>query len=255
MRSAGVVAGHRVFGAATFAFGVVTLALPDYYDWLQLHWGVRDDRVFAYVASAAQIVGGAAIQFRWTARAGAAVLGVIYLAIALLSVPRIVAAPHEFYPYGDFFNEFVLVLGAALAYTSSSPKATTPTIETAARISFAVCAASFTLYQALYLDATAHLVPARVPPSQMFWAVTTTVFLALATLALVTNRMALLATRLLTSMLALFGTVVWVPLIFWNVRNHFYWTEAAETFAIAAAVWVLADLLRKPAEPRSNRPR
>ena len=55
--------------------------------------------------------------------------------------------------------------------------------------------------------------------------------------------MALLATRLLTAMLVSFGLLVWVPLVLSDPRNHTNWSEMAETFAIAGATWILADLL------------
>ncbi len=81
-----------------------------------------------------------------------------------------------------------------------------------------VCVASFTLEQAFYLGATASLVPKWLPPSQMFWAVATTVAFALAAVALLTNRKALPATRLLTMMIVGFGLLVWVPLLVSNQR-------------------------------------
>ena len=77
----------------------------------------------------------------------------------------------------------------------------------------------------------------------MFWAQATTVLLALAAVALLTNRMALLASRLLTAMVVGFGLLVWVPLVFSNPHNHANWSEIAETFEIAGAMWILADLL------------
>jgi hypothetical protein len=77
----------------------------------------------------------------------------------------------------------------------------------------------------------------------MFWAITTTGLFALAAVALLANRMALLATRLLTMMLVSFGLLVWVPLVLSDPRSHTNWSETAETFAIAGAAWILADLL------------
>ena len=106
-----------------------------------------------------------------------------------------------------------------------------------------ICTASFTLEQAVYLGATAHLVPKWLPPGQMFWAVATTVLFALAAVALLTNRMTLLAARLLTMMLVTFGLLVWVPLLLSNPRSYTNWSENTETFAIAGAAWILADLL------------
>jgi hypothetical protein len=77
----------------------------------------------------------------------------------------------------------------------------------------------------------------------MFWAVTTTVMFALAAVALLTNRIALLATRLLTMMLVIVGPLVWVPLLVSDPHNHTNWSENAETFTIAGTACILADLL------------
>ena len=109
------------------------------------------------------------------------------------------------------------------------------------------CTVSFALEQAFYLSATAALVPAWLPPSPTFWAVATTVLFALAAAALLTDRMTLLATRLLTAMLVIFGVVVWVPVLFSDPHGYANWSETIETFAIAASAWILADLLGEDA--------
>ena len=133
--------------------------------------------------------------------------------------------------------------GAAIVYARFSSVWTPETLNRIGRILFGICSASFTLEQAFYLDATAKLVPNWLPPSQMFWAVATTVAFALAVAALLTNRMALLATRLLTMMIVSFGLLVWVPLCLSDPHSHTNWSENALTFAIAGAAWILADLL------------
>lgn len=228
--------GCHVFGVAALAHGVITLAWHDSNDGHQL-------RYIVYAAAAALIFGGATIQFRRTAKAGAAVLGAGYLVSVLLCVPGMVAAPQIYNSWGNFFEQFSLVTGAAIVYARLSSPWSRETLNRIGRILLGICAASFTLEQAIYLGATANLVPKWLPPTQMFWAVTTTVLFALAAVALLTNRMALLATRLLTMMLVIFGLLVWVPLILSDPHNHTNWSETAETFAIAGAAWILADLL------------
>jgi hypothetical protein len=228
--------GRHVFGVAALAFGLITLAWHEYNGW-------HLPRYIVYPAAAAEIFGGAAIQFRRTAKAGAAVLGAVYLVFALMCVPQIVATPRIYNSWGNFFEQFSLVTGAAIAYACLSSTWSGETINRIGRILLGICAASFALEQAVYLAATARLVPKWLPPTQMFWAVTTTVLFALAAVALLTNRMALLATRLLTLMLVLFGLLVWVPLVISDPRNHTNWSEITETFAIAGAAWILADLL------------
>jgi hypothetical protein len=228
--------GRHVFGVAALAFGLITLAWHDYNGWHQ-------PRYLVHAAGAALIFGGAAIQFRRTAKPGAAVLGAAYLVFALLCVPGIVTAPKIYNSWGNFFEQFSLVAGAAIVYARLSSAWSRETLNRIGRILLGICVVSFTLEQAIYLHATASLVPKWLPPSQMFWAVTTTVFFALAAVALLANRMALLAVRLLTMMLVLFGLLVWVPLLLSDPHSHTNWSETAETFAIAGTAWILADLL------------
>jgi hypothetical protein len=228
--------GRHVFGVAALAFGLITLAWHDYNDGQQL-------RFIVYAAAAAQIFGGAAIQFRRTVKTGAVVLAAVYLVFAILCVPGIVAKPQIYNSWGNFFEQFSLLTGAAIGYARSSSAWSQETLRRIGRILLGICAVSFTLEQAIYLNATANLVPKWLPPSQLFWAVTTTVLFALATVALLTSRMALLATRLLTMMLVIFGLLVWVPLLLSDLHNHTNWSETAETFAIAGTAWILADLL------------
>ena len=228
--------GRHVFGVAALALGLITLVWHDYNGWHQPGYLI-------YSAAAAQIFGGAAIQFRRTAKMGAVVLGAVYLVFALLCVPQIVAAPQIFNNWGNFFEQFSLATGAAIVYAGFSSPWSRETLNRIGCILLGLCTASFTLEQAVYLHATANLVPKWLPLGQMFWAVTTTVFFALAAVALLTNRMALLATRLLTMMLVIFGLLVWVPLLLSHPHNHTNWSEFAETFAIAGTAWILADLL------------
>jgi hypothetical protein len=227
---------RHVFGVAALAFGLITLAWHDYNGWHQ-------PRYLVYIAAAALIFGGAAIQFRRTAKAGAAVLSAVFLVFVLQCVPGIIAAPRIYNSWGNFFEQFSLVTGAAIVYARLSSAWSLETQNRIGRIFLGICAASFTLEQAFYLPPTASLVPKWLPPSQMFWAVATTVFFALAAVALLTNRMALLAARLLTMMLVIFGLLVWVPLLLSDLHNHTNWSETAETFAIAGTAWILADLL------------
>ena len=63
--------GRHVFGVAALAFGLITLAWHDYN-------GRHLPRYSVYAIAAALIFGGAAIQFRQTAKTGAVVLGAVF---------------------------------------------------------------------------------------------------------------------------------------------------------------------------------
>jgi hypothetical protein len=215
---------------AALGFGIIALV-----------W--HDGTVFGYAAAAAQIFGGAGIQFRRTAKVSAALLGVLYLVFTLRCVPGIVAAPQVYNSWGNFFEQLSLMTGPAIVYARWSSALAPATLQRIGRILLGLCVGSFAAEQAVYLDATAHLVPKWIPPSQLFWAVATTGAFALAAVALLTNRLALVATRLLTAMIVLLGLLVWVPLLLADPHNHSNWTECVETFAIAGTAWTLADLL------------
>jgi len=248
--------GRHVFGAASLASGLITLAWHNYKDWDQLHYilNATDGPAFVYAVGALLIFGGTAIQFRRAANAGAVAACVVYLVFALLCVPGIVAAPEIYDRWGNFFEQFSLLTGAALIYARSSSVWRPETLHRMGRISLGICAGSFALEQAVYLNATTSLVPKWLPPSQKFWAMATTVPFAVAAIALLTNRMAIPATRLLTIMILSFGVLVWIPLLVSHTRSHTNWSETSETFAIAGAVWILAGLLGEHRRSRGCSP-
>src|SRR5579864_8077184 len=142
--------GRHVYGVAAVAFGLITLVWHDYHDWSQLRsiLNATDGPVFVYAAAAAWIFGGAAIQFRWTAKTGAVVLGAVYLVLALTYVPQVVAAPKTYDSWGNFFEHFSLVTGGAIIYARLSSVWAPETLGRIFRILLGVCAVSFAVEQA-----------------------------------------------------------------------------------------------------------
>jgi uncharacterized membrane protein YphA (DoxX/SURF4 family) len=202
--------------------------------------------------AAIEILGGAAVLWPRTARAGAFALGAMYLVFALLTVPFIIKQPLVYNSYGNFFEEFSFVAGAMILYAISDPVVPTRNARLAqfGYYAFGLCVLSFGLEQLFYLAPTASLVPKWIPPGQMFWAITTTAAFVLAAIALLTGLMARLASRLTTAMLIGFGLLVWLPALVADPHEFFSWTEAAETLGIAGSMWIVADFLsqRRSAE-------
>jgi uncharacterized membrane protein YphA (DoxX/SURF4 family) len=248
---ANIYLGRHVFGSAAVAFGVITLVWHDFNTWQQIRalGNVPHREVLVYLAAAIEIFGGVAIQWPRTARVGAFALGSLYLVFALLWVPHIVAEPLVFDRWGNFFEQFSLVSGALIVYalcsTSDSKRPAT-----AARIgylAFGICVISFTMEQLFYLSGTASFVPKWIPLGQMFWAIATTLAFALAAIALLSGRSALLASRLLLAMLIGFGLLVWLPMPFADPHKIFNWVGNAQNLAITGAAWIVADFLsQKP---------
>jgi len=77
----------------------------------------------------------------------------------------------------------------------------------------------------------------------MFWAITTTLAFALAAIALLSGRSALLASRLLMVMIIGFQFLVWMPAPFADPHKLMSWAGNAQNLAIAGAAWIVADYL------------
>ena len=239
--------GRHVYGAAAFAFGVITLVWHDFNGWQQIRplGNIPHREILVYLAVAVELFGGVAIQWRRTARAGALVLGSLYLIFALMWVPYIVATPQVYDRWGNFFEQFSIVSGALIVYASvsRSDSARAARLARIGYICFGICVISFTLEQLMYLSGTAAFVPKWIPPGQMFWAIATTIALALAAIALLSGRSALLASRLLTAMLVGFGLLVWLPRLFADPHQLINWAGNAQNLAITGAAWIVTDFL------------
>jgi len=234
--------GRYVYGVAAIGFGVITLAWRDFSVWQQ---NVPHHAMLIYLCAAVEILGGLAILWTKTARAGAIALVCLYLYFALTWVPRIVATPQVYDRWGNFFEQFSLVSGALLAYAmlSRGDSRQAAKVARAGYLGFGICVVSFTLEQLFYLKGTASFVPKWIPPGPMFWAIATTVAFALAAIALLTGISALLAARLTTLMIFGFGLLVWLPAPFADPHNITSWGGNAQNTAILGAAWMVADYL------------
>jgi len=233
--------GRYVYGWAAIGSGICALAWHNF----DALGGVPHRQIFIYIAATIEILGGVAVQWPRTARAGAVAVGAVYLAFALLGVPIIIAHPLVYNGFGNFFEQFSFVAGALILYASSGPIVAART-QKLARIGyywFGICVVSFALEQLFYLHETASLVPKWIPPGQMFWAIATTAAFALAAIALVAGSMARLASQLTTAMILGFGLLVWLPALLADRHNFLNWSESIETLGIAATAWIIVDFL------------
>jgi uncharacterized membrane protein YphA (DoxX/SURF4 family) len=239
--------GRHVYGLATVAFGIITLVWHDFNSWQQIQalGNVPHREILVYIAAVIELFGGLAIQWRKTARAAAVALGTIYLIFALLWVPHILAKPKIFDRWGNFFEQFSLVAGALIIFALLSPSDSERprTVGRMGYMFFGICVISFTTEQLVYLSGTAAFVPKWIPPGQMFWAITTTIAFALAAIALLSGRSALLASRLLTAMLIGFALLVWLPAAFADPHKMINWAGNAQNLAITGAAWIVVDFL------------
>jgi uncharacterized membrane protein YphA (DoxX/SURF4 family) len=247
--------GHYLYGVAMIGFGICSLASNDVSNWQQEVKAlgiVSHGAILSYIVATVEILGGLAVLWPRTARAGAAALAALWFIFALMGVPFIFRHPLVYNEYGNFFEQFSFVSGASILYACSGPTtARTSRLALIGYYSFGLCVISFALEQLFYLANTASLVPKWIPPGQMFWAIATTIAFGLAAIALLTGFMARLASRLNTTMLVGFGLLVWLPILITDPHTLGNWTESADTLGIAGSAWMVAEYLgqRRALEP------
>ncbi|MCL6098308.1 MAG: hypothetical protein M1391_07025 [Bacteroidetes bacterium] len=233
--------GRHFYGLAAISFGVLTLVRHQIY----LLGNISHPEILVYIAGIVELIGGLAIQWERTVKFGALTIAAIFFIFSIYWIPQIVEKPLVYGYWGNFFEQFSIVLGGVIVFASTiqSDQERVAKIARAAYRFYGICVISYTLYQLFYLSDTADLVPTWIPPGQMFWAVTTTILFALAAFAIISGRSALLASRLLTAMIIGFGLLVWLPVCIGDPHELTNWARNATNLAVAGAAWVVADFL------------
>jgi uncharacterized membrane protein len=235
------------FGLAAILLGVVGLASGDFAtNWQRVQPGVPFREALAYFVAACELLSGLAIFWRRTAQAGAIFLTLLYAVFALLWVIPIFISPLVYDNWGNFFEEFSLVTGGAVAISLLAPPESRWAGKTALVSRFyAICVISFGVVHFIYFSGVATWVPTWIPPGQKFWVAATGTFFLMAAAAILSGVMAVLATRLLTIMIFAFEVLVWVPKLIDAPHDHFNWAGNAISVAMTAASWVVSDAINQ----------
>jgi uncharacterized membrane protein len=239
--------GLHLYGVAAAALGVIGLGWGDFAtNWQRVQLDVPHREALAYFTAAYELVIGLAILWRRTARSAALLLTFLYAIFALLWVIQIFAVPGVYDSWGNFFEEFSLVMGGVVAFSSLAPKDSPWAARTAifSRL-FGVCVISFGLVHFISFAGAASWVPRWIPPGQKFWIAATGTFFFMAAGAILSGVMARLASRLLTIMIVCFEILVWIPRLIASPHDHFNWSGNAICCAIAAAAWVVSDSINQ----------
>jgi uncharacterized membrane protein len=249
--------GVYVYGVAAVAAGIINLIWGDFAtDWQPIQaFGdhVPGRELYAYITAVWLVVGGAAIMWRRTARAGAAALAIVYFIFAVFWLPRFYWVPHilgfrisPLFGVLDGLGEQLILAAAGVmvwAARAADSSSSVPKAPRVARLAFGLCSVIFGLVHFTSLQIVVALVPKWLPPGREFWAMVTGTGFVLAGVAILSGVQDVLGSRLLTLMLIVFSALVLAPQIFVFPHDHEAWGGNAFNLAAAGAAWIVADSL------------
>jgi uncharacterized membrane protein YphA (DoxX/SURF4 family) len=238
--------GARVYGLGAVALGIPGLILGKFGAMGLALPASMASRPLAMVLAAYLILAGLALNLKRTAAVGALALAAVFgLRVLALELPRAIAAPTTWVSWEVVAEPLVMALGGLLAFLLVRDRRT----DRAAMLAhvlpriFGACLIVFGISEFVYAAFTASLVPAWLPPSQLFWAWVTGICQIAAGLALLSGVKARLAAILLTAMYLVFTLIVHLPRVIADPSAIGAWSENGVNLVLMGAAWVLVDAL------------
>jgi uncharacterized membrane protein YphA (DoxX/SURF4 family) len=241
-----IACGWRVYGLGVMALGIVGLKSGDFLLGQPVPKDFPARTALAYTVAAFLLIAGAAVEWRRSARWGAAALTAYYtLVVIILMNGRLLLTQYaEFGTYSGIAEELGIAAAALIIYASRT--ALSERLTRVGQIAFGICALLFGGAHFFYMNLTAPLVPKWLPPSQVFWGYATGIGFIAAGVAILTGAQARLAAILLTAMLAIFAILVHAPMLLADPSSNMNWAEGAINLVLTGAAWVVADSLARP---------
>lgn len=233
--------GATGLGLTGIAFGEFALQWQPVPAWVPLR------APLAYLSAAFLLCGGlAALSRRWSL-AGLFGLGIFCgLWSVTLKTPAIIGAPSALGAWLGFAEISSLAIAGLMAASSMSGYGGAPALK-GLRIGYGLCAMIFGLCHFVYADITASMVPEWMG-LRHFWAYVTGAGHLAAGLALVSDVLARLASRMLGLMMASFVLLVHLPDTIAFPTSHAAWTIQFVALMLAGGAWLVGGILNRQAE-------
>jgi uncharacterized membrane protein len=238
-----------LFAVGMIGLGILALVYGDFaMVWQPVAPWVPGRTVLAYLSGVIMLFGGIGLLLSATAAWSVRILFPYLIVWAFLKVPALFVAPGMEAVWLGFGEIAVLLAGgwvlfarlAALPDGSPLAFATGENGIRAARILFAVWLIPIGLSHLFYVQATADLVPAWLP-YRAGWAYLTGAGHIAAGLGVLFSILPQVAAWAEAGMITLFTLLVWAPRIFATPKERLPWTAFFISWAIASAVWVVAQ--------------
>jgi uncharacterized membrane protein len=240
--------GFAILGFSTLCFGIACFLQRDF----TIYWQPVPDNFplrqpLAFLSAGLLVLSGAGLFVPRTRRIAATVQVFLFLAYAASWLPRLLGGPSALGAVLGICEHLAIAVGAASLWARLSPEARRRQDRlgrAGARIAFGLCSIIFGLSHIVGLKGTAALIPEWVPGSSEFWALFTGGAHLAVGAALITDRLAILATRLAGLMYLCFVAIVWMPGAIAHPDQWLRWAGAAISLVLMGAVWLVGDYLR-----------
>jgi uncharacterized membrane protein len=265
-RRGSLTPGLYLYAATAVYLGVVGLVFGDFAtNWQRVTPDVPHRVLLAYLAGGYELLAGAAMLWRRTARAGALALAGIYTVFWLLWMVHAASAPRNYDSWGNVFEELSAVIAGLAAFAWLSPPES-PWARRAVTIArmYGICCISFGATHFINFSGASGFVPKWIPPGGKFWAAATGIFFFAGAASLLSGILMRPASRLLSVMVLGFEVLIWLPwlllgpppwlkvLVAEGSLTHFVWAANGIATAFGAAAWVVADVINGAAKAKEQ---
>lgn len=251
MRIAG--AGRVIFAATMIGFGIWGVVSGDFGAiWRPVPRDAPAREALAYVCASVSLASGVGLLWRRTAAPAArGLLAGLLIWLVLFRAPGVWRAPAVAASWESFAEAVVVAAGAWALYARFATEWDARRLGFAsgaegvriARALYGLAMIVFGLAHFAYVKLTASLAPGWLPsPTAWVWFTGTAYIVA--GVAMLSGVLARLAATLSALQMGLFTLLVWGPAVASGGADASQWSEAAISWALTAAGWVVAESYR-----------
>lgn len=250
-----------VFAVGMIGLGILALIYGDFaLVWQPVAAWVPGRTALAYLSGVIMLFGGAGLLFRATVVWSVRLLFPYLIVWALLKVPAVVVAPQMEAVWLGIGELTVLVSGGWILFArlsdlhEGSPLGFLTGVRgiRMARILFAVSVIPIGISHFVYVNDTANMVPAWLP-YRIGWSRLTGAGHIAAGLGVLFSILPRAAAWAEAAMIGIFTFLVWEPAIATEPKARLPWTAFFISWAIGAAVIVVAQNIAAPAQPAGTK--
>ena len=234
--------GVTFLAVAATAYGIACLLHGDFaIFWQPVPQSLPLRQPLAYLSAGLLILGGAGLLIARTLRPAAMLLLALFALYDLCYLLKLIGPPASPAALLGLAEQSSVVVGIWAIFLRARAGGSAGVAT--ARIVFGICSLLFALAHFAGLKQTAQMVPAWMPGGQVFWAVATGLGHLAVGLALIANRLAVLATRIGAFMYLCFALFSWLLGAVAHPTEWLRWAGVAISLCMAAALWLVGDLL------------